>query len=140
MEIWQSDGTEAGTFQISDLWPGGCDPYPDYLVIAGETLFFAGRDDAVGEELWKIECSILQGLLRNKDIYQLVPDVRPHRSGILPLSPVNDLYIPNFTSGSIDPEVLILEDTAHPLVFYAMSSPGVIYLAPTAAGEIRIDY
>ncbi|HKI00721.1 MAG TPA: ELWxxDGT repeat protein [Thermoanaerobaculia bacterium] len=51
MELWRSDGTAAGTFQVTDLRPGVGGSEPDELTEAGGRLFF--RADR-GEEpaLW----------------------------------------------------------------------------------------
>jgi len=52
-ELWKSDGTEAGTVRIKDLWIGPGSSDPEYLVNIGGTLFFSAHDDIHGRELWK---------------------------------------------------------------------------------------
>jgi ELWxxDGT repeat protein len=39
-ELWRSDGTEAGTWQVADLVPGPTGSSPSRLVTAGDNLFF----------------------------------------------------------------------------------------------------
>ncbi len=43
-ELWQSDGTEAGTVQVTDLGPGAESSAPEDLVAAGAALFFSAKD------------------------------------------------------------------------------------------------
>ena len=58
-ELWQTDGTPAGTHLVADLCPGACDGSPVYdndprLAAVGGALFFAGNDGVHGRELWRI--------------------------------------------------------------------------------------
>lgn len=51
-ELWRSDGTAAGTFQVQDIQRGEHSSAPSWLTLVGETLFFAtGNDDG---ELWAL--------------------------------------------------------------------------------------
>ena len=52
-ELWKSDGTEAGTLAVRDIWPDGASSSPDRLTGAAETLFFSAATEAEGRELWK---------------------------------------------------------------------------------------
>ena len=74
-------------------------------------------------------------LCRNTEVSQLDP-VAPPMSDILPLDPVDDLYIPDFVAGDIDP------DPANecPLVFYEIDAPVWLWLSKTPSGEIQIDF
>jgi ELWxxDGT repeat protein len=51
-EIWQSDGTEAGTTMIADICPGTCTSVPRLLRAAGGALYFAA-DDGSGSQAWR---------------------------------------------------------------------------------------
>lgn len=58
-ELWQTDGTPAGTHLVADLCPGACDGSPVYdndprVAVVGGALFFAGNDGVHGKELWRI--------------------------------------------------------------------------------------
>jgi ELWxxDGT repeat protein len=53
IELWKSDGTEAGTVPVRDIFPGAPGSYPRYLANLGGTLFFRARDAQHGYELWK---------------------------------------------------------------------------------------
>ena len=52
-ELWKSDGTEAGTAMVKDVWPGAGGSSPDYLASMGGVLFFNAGDGTNGSELWK---------------------------------------------------------------------------------------
>jgi ELWxxDGT repeat protein len=51
-ELWQTDGTEAGTRLVQDVAPGGASSYPEELTVAGDRLFFSADDGSTGRELW----------------------------------------------------------------------------------------
>ena len=55
VELWRSDGTESGTFQLNDIQPGGGDAFygdDNSLTDVDGTLFFAAENDTTGKELW----------------------------------------------------------------------------------------
>jgi ELWxxDGT repeat protein len=54
IELWASDGTEAGTVMLQDIAPGRASSRPYGLVRAGETVFFSANDGATGTELWAV--------------------------------------------------------------------------------------
>jgi ELWxxDGT repeat protein len=54
-ELWMSDGTEAGTRIVKDIYeidPDYQGAMPDALTVAGDTLFFAAIHPDTGRELW----------------------------------------------------------------------------------------
>jgi ELWxxDGT repeat protein len=51
-ELWQSDGTEAGTTLVQDVNPGGAASDPRNLVAMNNKLFFSAADGVHGRELW----------------------------------------------------------------------------------------
>jgi ELWxxDGT repeat protein len=58
VELWRTDGTEAGTTLVKDIYPGMLSSYPEYLTVVrdasdNETLYFAANDGTHGRELWK---------------------------------------------------------------------------------------
>jgi ELWxxDGT repeat protein len=53
MELWQSDGTRAGTVLVKDIRADSYGSYPDGLAFLDDTLFFTARDGTHGSELWK---------------------------------------------------------------------------------------
>ena len=78
---------------------------------------------------------ITRNLLRDTGVSGLDP-VTPPVSDCLPLDPVDDLYIPDFVAGSVDPD----STNPSPLVFYAIDAPVWIWLSVAPTGEIRIDF
>jgi ELWxxDGT repeat protein len=69
-ELWKSDGTEAGTVRVKDIWPGSDGSFPLFvgaLVDLNGTLFFAADDGVTGVELWKSD-GTEAGTARVKDI------------------------------------------------------------------------
>ena len=52
-ELWESDGTAAGTFLVKDINPGVGGSHPVYLTNVNGTLFFQANDGTHGYELWE---------------------------------------------------------------------------------------
>ncbi len=52
LEIWQTDGTEAGTVRLTDLCPGSCDSMPRNLTVVGASIYFSADDGVHGFEPW----------------------------------------------------------------------------------------
>ena len=55
VELWKSDGTEAGTVMFKDInkVKPGASSYPYDLTVVNDTLFFAADDGIHGAEFWK---------------------------------------------------------------------------------------
>ncbi len=60
LELWVTDGTDAGTALTADLWPGipGSSPTPSYLsnvsVVGNAHLYYTAQTPDLGRELWSI--------------------------------------------------------------------------------------
>jgi ELWxxDGT repeat protein len=52
MEMWQSNGTDAGTKLVEDIAPGTGSSDPGAFTLAGSQLFFMADDNIHGRELW----------------------------------------------------------------------------------------
>ncbi len=52
-ELWKSDGTEAGTILVKDIFPGSSSSTPRWVVTNGTTLYFTATDGTTGIELWQ---------------------------------------------------------------------------------------
>ena len=52
LELWKTDGTEAGTARLTDLCPGSCDSLPRGLTVFGASIVFSADDGAHGFEPW----------------------------------------------------------------------------------------
>jgi ELWxxDGT repeat protein len=53
-ELWQSDGTAAGTRLNTDIYPGTESSSPQELTLAGSHLFFSAASPNIGRELWAV--------------------------------------------------------------------------------------
>jgi len=77
IELWKSDGTEAGTVMVKDIYPGSNSSSPRAtwrgLTAVDGTLFFRADDGVHGSELWKSDGSEGGTLLVN--------DIRPGSEG-----------------------------------------------------------
>ena len=51
-ELWQSDGTSAGTVLVKDINPGSGNSAAQLLTAVGQKLYFAADDGTHGNELW----------------------------------------------------------------------------------------
>jgi ELWxxDGT repeat protein len=65
-ELWRSDGTEAGTGLVKNIYPDGNHSYPVNLTAVNGKLFFSANDGTNGEELWQSDGSEAgTGLVKN---------------------------------------------------------------------------
>jgi ELWxxDGT repeat protein len=53
IELWRTDGTEAGTRLFADVCPGSCSSLPRSFAVVGESVFFVADDGLHGPEIWK---------------------------------------------------------------------------------------
>jgi ELWxxDGT repeat protein len=75
LELWKSDGTDAGTVPLKDINPTG-DSLPHELTDVGGTLFFEADDGVHGRELWKSD-GTLAGTVLVRDINPGVDNSTP---------------------------------------------------------------
>ena len=55
-ELWKTDGTDAGTVMIKDIFPGlGSGSPSGYVATDDGTVFFVATDGTKGYELWKTD-------------------------------------------------------------------------------------
>ncbi len=52
-ELWKSDGTDAGTVLVKDIWLGLNSGIAQRLTVIGNSLYFAASDGINGNELWR---------------------------------------------------------------------------------------
>ncbi len=52
-ELWKSDGTVDGTFEVKDINDGDAGSYPEFLTTMNKTLYFSATIAVGGKELWK---------------------------------------------------------------------------------------
>ncbi len=53
VELWRTDGSEAGTIMVKDINPDAGNSVPMNLKAIGNTLYFSANDGVNGTELWK---------------------------------------------------------------------------------------
>jgi len=81
MELWITDGTEVGTNLLMDIYPGSAPGitlstnYDAYVM--NDILYFQGRDEENGVELWRTD-GTAEGTFMIKNIRYLGADSRPH--------------------------------------------------------------
>jgi len=68
-ELWKSNGTDAGTVQVKDIYQGSGSSLPEYLTAVGPVLFFVADNGVNGRELWKSD-GTAAGTVLVKDIVQ----------------------------------------------------------------------
>lgn len=67
MELWKSDGTEAGTAMVKDIRPGSSNSSIGYLTHVNHVLYFVANNGTTGTELWKSD-GTAAGTVLVKDI------------------------------------------------------------------------
>ncbi len=53
MELWKTDGTDAGTVIVSNIAANGSSSWPGQKISVGDTLYFTANDGISGYELWR---------------------------------------------------------------------------------------
>src|SRR3954453_678021 len=56
-ELWRSDGTNAGTYMVSNIRAGSAGSDPMLMAVAGGYLYFQACDGSHGRELWRTDGS-----------------------------------------------------------------------------------
>lgn len=54
-ELWKTDGTNAGTVLVKDIYAGTGNSNPDNLVVLNNMIYFSANDGVNGNELWKTD-------------------------------------------------------------------------------------
>jgi ELWxxDGT repeat protein len=67
VELWKTDGTDAGTVLVKDISPGAANSNPSGLTVFNGALYFRADDGVSGIELWKTDGTDA-GTVRVKDI------------------------------------------------------------------------
>ncbi|HET7451895.1 MAG TPA: ELWxxDGT repeat protein [Thermoanaerobaculia bacterium] len=143
-QLWETDGTAAGTRLIADLSPKSVS-YASPLLLFGSALFFAATD-GTGTVLWRSDGTAagtvpVKGVGPDDIIYRMVP-----AGGTFYFAVGNTLWrsdgttpgtLPVFTSDqSIDPNSL---QTARGLVFFLADSPPALWRSDgTGPGTFRL--
>ena len=70
VELWKTDGTDAGTVRVKDINPGPGNSSPLGFTVFNAALYFQANDGASGFELWKTDGTAV-GTVLLKDINPL---------------------------------------------------------------------
>jgi len=90
-ELWKSDGTEAGTVMVTDIFPGQESSFPSFpppMANVKGTLFFIANDGVHGSELW-MSNGTRSGTVLVKDIFPGKDSSSLDVSVLRPLTDVN---------------------------------------------------
>ena len=52
-ELWVSDGTESGTYRLTDINEGAQDSSPRSITEFDDLIYFSAKSDSLGRELWR---------------------------------------------------------------------------------------
>jgi uncharacterized repeat protein (TIGR01451 family) len=63
LELWRSDGTEAGTGLLQDIAPGPAPSSPHSLAVTDSLVFFTANDNTTGFEPWAVPRAALGSAL-----------------------------------------------------------------------------
>jgi ELWxxDGT repeat protein len=123
-ELWQTDGTAAGTTMLKDLNPIGSGS-PVNFTLAGDRFFFSANNGTNGVELW-VSDGTNAGTVMLKDI----------NPGSLSSSPANLLFLNgrlyfSANDGSNGVEPWISDGTAAGTVMLKDVNPGLASASPT---------
>jgi len=69
-ELWRTDGTEAGTVLVKDIYSGTASSDPAELTAVGTLLYFSAEDGVHGTELWRSDGTTAGTSL----VYDIHPD------------------------------------------------------------------
>lgn len=70
VELWRTDGTDAGTIMLKDINPGsGHSEVTNFFVASNGLLYFQAKDGVHGEELW-VSDGTSEGTIMLKDFYE----------------------------------------------------------------------
>src|SRR5262249_40190561 len=75
-ELWKTDGTEAGTVLVKDIFEGSSGSSAQQLITFGDAVYFNANDGVHGTELWKSDGTA--------DGTVLVKDINPGAAGSSP--------------------------------------------------------
>ena len=82
IELWVTDGTDAGTFMVEDIHPTG-DSSPADMVHDSATKFFSADDGTSGRELWSVSGPFSDWTAGNTSV-SLARDLNPGAGGSFP--------------------------------------------------------
>jgi ELWxxDGT repeat protein len=117
-ELWRTDGTALGTFEVADIRPGGSSGLVGEVTAVGNRVFFTANDGVHGPELW-----VSDGTSGGT---QMVADIRPGSGGSGPdaLTAFGDRVLFTAFDASTGRELYISDGTAAGTQLVAEIRPG----------------
>ena len=88
VELWQSDGTEAGTFRVSDINPGSGSSTPAEITPTCSAILFSAAEPLFGRELWSLPNPRTPGGIGGLSVAKNVPTAGSVRVSWSSLDPV----------------------------------------------------
>lgn len=112
-ELWRSDGTQAGSYIVSDICPGSSGSYPRYLTWHKGYIYFQASDCRHGVELWKSDGT--------NEGTRMIRDIRPGSGSSCPSHIVSGIN-PTRSSSSMPYEKFVYFYIHHNDPKYSSSS------------------
>ena len=131
-ELWKSDGTEAGTVLIKDIYPGPEGSRSVFLTDVNGTLFFRADDVINGKELWKSDGTVA-GTVLVKDIWPGTVGPIPASSDPGNLTDVNGTLFFTANDGTTGGELWKSDGTAAGTVLVNDNYPGALGRIPISS-------
>jgi ELWxxDGT repeat protein len=125
VELWRSDGTDAGTYMLAEINVGAAGSYPAYFVRMNGLAYFSADDGVRGAELWSTD-----GTAQNTYI---VADINPGPKGAHPYFLTNvagTLYF-QANDGVHGPELWATDGTSAHTALVGDINPGPAGSYPT---------
>jgi ELWxxDGT repeat protein len=96
-ELWRTDGTEAGTTMVADLYPGQQGVNPQNLLSWNGAIYFSGQHPNQGLELWKYDPALTEAdaQLASSPRVQVYPNPSGDHLYLESALPPGDLHIHN---------------------------------------------
>lgn len=129
VELWRSDGTDAGTVMVKDIHPTGSSSIASLTDVNG-TLYFAANDGANGLELWRSDGTEV-GTVMVKDIHSTAG------SALTEFAAVDGVLFFSATDGSSGQELWRSDGTADGTVMVKDLVPGTDSGTPTALTAVN---
>jgi ELWxxDGT repeat protein len=117
LELWETNGTVAGTRLMADICPGACSSNPISFVSTGNTVIFQASDEVHGQELWTSDGTITGT--------RLVLDIRPGADSGAPTMfvPLGDKILIDVLGAEYSHELWTTDGTAGGTRFVREISP-----------------
>ena len=147
VELWKTDGTEAGTARLGDINAGTASSNPAGVVAADDgTVYFFADDGTHGRELWKLppQVALVTAVVGRHVFYNHSPfgeEIAPDKVALLPGQPLTFSNVISYSRGingviiDVFPAV-VRPLTADDFTFEFAGAPDPTHWAPAPAPEL----